>query len=80
MPLPEDQRARTLQRYLYLAYVTAGVGLIAQCLARLVHAGMVHERGRTGRNISFDIRNGALARARFGSTTSRVVHASARDR
>jgi hypothetical protein len=28
MPLPEDQRARTLQRYLYLAYVTAGVGLI----------------------------------------------------
>jgi hypothetical protein len=28
MPLPEGQRARTLQRYLYLAYVTAGVGLI----------------------------------------------------
>jgi hypothetical protein len=28
MPLPEEQRARTLQRYLYLAYVTAGVGLI----------------------------------------------------
>lgn len=28
MPLPEDKRARTLQRYLYLAYVTAGVGLI----------------------------------------------------
>jgi hypothetical protein len=28
MPLPEEQRAKALQRYLYLAYVIAGVGLI----------------------------------------------------
>ena len=28
MPLPEEQRAKALQRYLYLAYVIAGIGLI----------------------------------------------------
>jgi hypothetical protein len=28
MPVPEEQRAKALQRYLYLAYVVAGVGLI----------------------------------------------------
>jgi hypothetical protein len=28
MPLPEEQRAKALQRYLYLAYAVAGVGLI----------------------------------------------------
>ena len=28
MPLLEEQRAKALQRYLYLAYVIAGVGLI----------------------------------------------------